>query len=130
MEGVGDEPKAVGPHTPQQLNKGKGEVKQEEEEEVASPLLREDSSGGSMKGNTRLKAHITPFRFLYCISPSLNVVWMEKKNGRIDTHLIHLAILTVSLRDGLSSGEFCEDKSWTCLGNSPAIGCCENERKV
>ena len=76
MEGVGDEPQAVGPHTPQQLNKGKGEIEQEEEEEIASSLLREDSSGGSMKGNTRLKAHITPFKFLYCISLSLNVVGM------------------------------------------------------
>ena len=39
VEGVRYEPEAVGPHPPQQLHKGKGEVQDEEEEKVASCLL-------------------------------------------------------------------------------------------
>ena len=42
MEGVRDEPQAVGPHAVEQLDKRKGEVDEQEEEEVAHARVRQD----------------------------------------------------------------------------------------
>lgn len=39
VEGIRYEPQAVGPHAIEQLHKGKGEIEEEEEEEVPSGLL-------------------------------------------------------------------------------------------
>jgi len=44
VEGIGDEAKTVGPHAVEQLHKGKGEVEEEEEEQVPGGWVCQDVS--------------------------------------------------------------------------------------
>ena len=77
VEGVRDEPQAVGPHAVEQLHKGKGEVQEKEEEQVTRALLRQD---GPKARHCNYTVGDTLFNFgiqLEGVAPPLMRGWQE-----------------------------------------------------